>query len=49
MEFVATDTPEANDLIADTMALVAEQERKAISRRTREALAAARARGVRSG
>jgi hypothetical protein len=36
VRFVAADMPEANDLTVGIMALVAEQEREAISRRTRE-------------
>jgi DNA invertase Pin-like site-specific DNA recombinase len=44
--FLACDMPEANDLTVGIMALVAQQEPEAISRRTKEALAAARVRGV---
>ncbi|MFO1144105.1 MAG: recombinase family protein [Amaricoccus sp.] len=46
MKFAAVDLPEANDLTVGIMALVAQQEREAISKRTKEALAIARSRGV---
>lgn len=49
VNFVAADMPEANELTVHIMAAVAQAERKAISKRTQEALQAAKARGQRLG
>lgn len=49
IEFVACDNPHANRLTIHILAAVAEHEREMISARTRAALQAARARGVRLG
>lgn len=45
VKFIAADMPDANELTVGIMALVAQQEREAISKRTKEALDAAKRRG----
>src|SRR4249920_1593052 len=49
VKFVATDMPEANEMVVTIMAAVAQAERRMISERTKAALAAAKARGTKLG
>ncbi len=49
VRFVAADMPAADNLTVGIMALVAQQEREATSKRTKEALQAAKAKGTKLG
>lgn len=49
VEFIAVDNPHANKLMLHMLAAFAEHEREQISKRTKEALAAAKRRGVELG
>jgi DNA invertase Pin-like site-specific DNA recombinase len=49
IDFVAADMPNANRLTVGIMAMVSEEERRMISKRTKDALAAAKRRGKKLG
>jgi DNA invertase Pin-like site-specific DNA recombinase len=49
VDFVCADMPNANRLTVGIMAMVAEEERRMISKRTKDALAAAKKRGTKLG
>jgi DNA invertase Pin-like site-specific DNA recombinase len=49
VDFVAADNPHANKLMVHLLAAFAEHEREQISQRTKDALAAAKTRGMRLG
>jgi len=49
VDFVCCDMPQANRLTIHVLAAVAEHEREMISQRTKDGLAAAKARGIRLG
>lgn len=49
VSFVAADMPDATEMTVQIMAVMAQAERKAISKRTKEALAMAKARGTKLG
>src|SRR5215467_6708163 len=49
VDFVCADMPNANRLTVGIMAMVADEERRMISKRTKDALAAAKRRGTKLG